>query len=491
MSILNEFEVVEPGLLRMQLNVAPQNDGFNQHLDSGSNYSTGVDLLKHIDDAHPLKRMTAQVAAMCNIPQSSTFLILISAFSSVTCRKWLVDYQFGRGLPIGLYACVEGPSGIAKSRALESMTDFFIDVKNDVINKYQTELLRLGSKQDRDDADEGRLDELKAMKRTIYSRLFVNNATPEGLEATLGGTCGYFSAVSSEQGLFNSLLGLSYANGAANNNDLLLNGFDGGFVSSCRVSREGYHGRVIGGVTLFAQQGSVEKILSASNGTGLSERFLMLAEPHFLGKRDHLKKIFFDRSIPEAIKEKCQFAREVFENPIKPGELYHLKISDTGHRLIAEYRNQIEPHLADGAKFSHISLRGAAAKVDMQIMKLAANLWLLARNDEYDANIPDDHVKAAIGISNDLLEANLALCKAKGLIGVAAEFSAVLRLFEGNHKPMTERQIIQSRSRVEPFKDFTGNKSDLIRQTLCEMVSTGVLDIVVYDDGVKRYSLNQ
>ncbi len=77
------------------------------------------------------------------------------------------------------------------------------------------------------------------------------------MEQTLSGTQGFFSAISSEQGLFNSLLGLSYSNNAPNN-DLVLNGFDGGHISSCRVTRDGYYGHVIGGITLFAQQGSVE-----------------------------------------------------------------------------------------------------------------------------------------------------------------------------------------------------------------------------------------
>jgi hypothetical protein len=50
------------------------------------------------------------------------------------------------------------------------------------------------------------------------------------------------SAVSSEQGLFNTLLGSCYGNDKTSNNDLLLNGFDGGAMSSLRVTRSGYIG---------------------------------------------------------------------------------------------------------------------------------------------------------------------------------------------------------------------------------------------------------
>lgn len=55
---------------------------------------------------------------------------------------------------------------------------------------------------------------------------------------------------------------------------------------------------------------------------------------------------------------------------------------------------------------------------------------------------------------------------------------------------MTERQIIQSRARVSPFKDFTGNKSDLIREALAGLESENLLASLVVD-GAKRYFLKQ
>lgn len=81
----------------------------------------------------------------------------------------------------------------------------------------------------------------------------------------------------------------------------------------------------------------------------------------------------------------------------------------------------------------------------------------------------------AINISNEMLEANLRLCQDKGVIGCRAEFEAILRLFEENSKPRIERSIIQSRAKVSPFKEFSGNKSTRIRETLSEMVDQGIL----------------
>ena len=237
----------------------------------------------------------------------------------------------------------------------------------------------------------------------------------------------------------------------------------------------------------FAQQGSVETVLNASNGTGLSERFLMLAESHSLGGRDHTKVLIVDLELEVAYASACQFLEQVLEHPRSLNSLEGLRISEEGYLMIAEYRNQIETHLADGGKFAHISLRGAASKIDMQIMKLAANLQLF---DE-GGMIKDCYIKSAIGIADDLLEANYRMCQDKGLMGHKAEFTAILGLFGDNPRSRSERNIIQSKSQTQPFKSFTGNKSKQIRDALHEMVEQGLLTKEYGENGVTMYSLAQ
>jgi hypothetical protein len=111
----------------------------------------------------------------------------------------------------------------------------------------------------------------------------------------------------------------------------------------------------------------------------------------------------------------------------------------------------------------------------MQIMKIASLLHLLDDYQNKSTTIELKHVKSAIGIANAMLEANLKLCQDKGIVGVKAEYTAILSLFENGNKPRTERELIMSRSRVAPFKDFTGSKSELIRATLNDMVADNVL----------------
>jgi len=431
-------------------------------LDSDEKHST-IDLLKFLDDKSLIKQLSIQTAYACSLPESTAFLNIIGIYSSIACRKWNIQYQTGGSLPIGLYVITEQPSGVGKTRTQKIAQSPFWDIHATVKKDYEE--------------PEGASDEDKKISKNVHGGLFTTNTTPEALDNVLQRTNGFFSCVASEQGLVDSLLGLSYSDGGGNNNDVLLNGFDAGVPSTERIGRIGYTGAVVGGICSFAQQGTVEKVLQVSNGTGVSERFLMLCEPHKLGSRNHLMKVHYDETLYKEYAKKCGFFKGLIKEPREFKETDSLAIGGVGWQLIGEYRNSIEPELADGGRFSHISIRGAAAKIDMQIMKIAANLHLLERTDDYDPTVSDDTVKTAISIANALLEANLALCQAKGIIGVKAEFKAIISMYEKANIPRTDRQIIQSRSKVEPFSNMTGNKSTAIRAVVNEMVELGLLGV--------------
>lgn len=466
---------------------------FNQTLDTEHRYCS-VDLLRKVDDNHTLKRLCIQVAAETHLPVNTVFLMGLTVFSSIASRKYAVEYQNGEHIPIGLYSVVEQPSGTGKSWCLGTFQKPFIAIQQEllraVLKKMKDFEKKTGSGEELTENEQTELKELGQKRKRLSTGLFVTNSTPEALEMTLDGTNGFFSAVSSEQGLFNSLLGNSYKSEKnANNNDVMLNGFDGGHVNSIRVSREGYNGRVIGGVACFAQQGSIEVVLKSSNGTGLSERFLMLAEPHSLGKRDHTKRIQTDPLLSVSYANHCDLMKSVINDPLTLDELNNLSISDDGFLKINQYRNKIEPDLVDGGKFSHVSLRGAASKINMQIMKIASNLHLL----DYDMQpeIPERHVIAAIDIANELLEANLKLCRDKGIMGVKAEFTAVINYLTGKFGVKSERDILNNIRGVQPFKDFTGNRTQLIKGTLKEMTEQKLLNQSWDTVGKSAYTLAQ
>ncbi|PXX14775.1 uncharacterized protein DUF3987 [Nitrosomonas ureae] len=444
-------------------------------LDSDVKYSN-VDLLQYVDDGHIIKRLSLQIAEETDLPPSTVFLAILGVFSSVAVRRYSVLYKNNDPLPIGLYVVTEQPSGSGKSRCLKISQNPFYKISKEIHDDIKSAIAVLKGREKRTQEEEDQLKVLNARLESLQP-IFTTNTTSEGLEKQLAKSNGFFSCVSSEQGLFNVLFGGAYkGDSKVNNNDVALNGFDGGYINSSRVTREGYCGNVAGGIVCFAQTGSIETLLNSSNGTGLSERFLMLAEPHSLGKRNHLKEVVRDPAIVLGYAKKCDSLKDVIESPRKFDDLPGITISDSGFLKIKNYLNTIEKDLADGGKFSHTSLRGAAAKVDMQVMKIAANLYLTDRNGDEPLYIIDDkYIDSAIAISNALLEANLKLCQNKGVMGIKAEFNAIIVLFEDNPKPRIERALIQSRSKVSPFKEYSGNKSQLIRNTLNEMVKQRLL----------------
>ena len=303
--------------------------------------------------------------------------------------------------------------------------------------------------------------------------LFSTNPSPEALEQSLNFTRGFFSAISSEQGMINTLLGLAYGDkGRANNNDLLLNGYDGGHINSQRVGREGYCGHVIGALVSFAQYGSIEKMLDASNGTGLAERCLFAAEPHYLGKRDKFRSTAIDSQLLAEYGDMATELANLMYRHIN-NDLSALTITSTGHKMITEYLVNIEPHLADGGKYSHSFMRGAASKLNIQIMKLAANLHL-SNGQFFDNEIPDKIVKAAIAIIDDIFSASVQICHKKGVAGEKAEFEAVIN-YLSIKGAKTEREIINSLRTTLPFKNYSGNKSSAIKKTAQNLVSQGVI----------------
>lgn len=444
-------------------------EAHNETLDTDKKYCH-VDVLKYIDDDHLLKRMVKQVYPITYMPESSIFFAGLGVYASVACRKWCVAYKSGKRLPIGLYVAIEQPVATGKTNTLSIFQAPFFEVLEDVNTQLSMELAKI---------EENAMSDKDTIERqkNIKPKLFTSNSTPEALEKSLSRTNGCFSAVSSEQGLINSMLGLSYGNGTSNN-DVPLEGFNGGQIDVDRVGREGYSGNVVGGIVCFAQPGTVEKIMAASGGVGVSERFFMLAEPHNLGNRVFGIDTDYDSSLDEEYGALCEFSHDVLLNPVRLRDMTVLEISEAGWGIIYQCRNEIEPHLKDGAKYSHISLRGAAGKIDMQIMKLSANLYLLdggaLRNWPL---IPDKYVEQAKNIAVAMLEANLSMCGIKGVIGAKAEFVAILSYFENKPNGEVLRKANNNLIQKKPFSDFTGNKSKLVKQSIADMVTQGLLTV--------------
>ena len=461
----------------------------NTILDNETHYCS-VDLLKHLDDDNEFKKLCLSVANVCDLPASTVFLNGLGVFSSVSTRAWRVLYPDGDAKPLGLYVVTEQPSGAAKSRCQKFFLKPITDAKKSFIKDCKTKIKEL-SKVVTNDAEEKAAikSQIDDIQDKMNAPLFSTDTTPEGLAATLHKTNGFFSAVSSEQGLFDSLLGVLYGKGGKNNNDIVLNAFDGGFVAQNRANslRKCYTGDVAGNVVLFAQGGSIETVLTASNGSGLAERFLMLAERHNLGNRNRETEKFLDESTRiEYDNTSRKLALQVFESSKDFDELEELTITAEGWRMIRKFlQERVEPHLKDGGKYSLLSLRGAASKVDAQIMKIAGNLQLLQGvKPNFDTGryeIDNDLVNDSIGIVADLLEAHYAMLKDKGLIGTKAEWQAIITFMtEKRPRGANMADLKNALRATRPFSAATGSKRAVIESAITEMVRDGLLTV---DDG--------
>jgi len=419
---------------------------------------------------NPLKRYAIEMAKAAKFPEETTFLAGLSIYSAVAGMIHSVCYPDGTAIPLGIYALCEQPSGTSKSRVLKAFQVPFFDLLK-VENKKRAEKTKeiLGDKKPKE------LDELEWVEYSKNKRVngFLTNITSASLDDQLNSQNGHFMLASAEQGLIDTLFNSSGDSKA--DFDQLLKGFNGEYHNSKRVSREGYDGEIYGSMAVIAQNQTIQKVLEASQGIGIAERFLMLSEPNLLGSRDHTKIHIPDHGIKTAYRHEIEklILRFSKRQPLGFCDLEKLSISDEGWRLIGQFKNELEPLIADSKELSFSVMRSIVSKVDMQIMKIAGCLHLLNGGAEPLPEINIDCVKAAIRKVRKLTLGVRTICEEKGIIGKNAEFEAVLNGFE-RHPYRTERELIQSRKGVNPFKEYA-DKNKRIRKALSDMVQAKIL----------------
>ena len=422
-----------------------------------------LNLLQHLPDGD-FKQYVGDVAKMCNIHQSTSLLVGLGIVSAVACRSFAVAYQNGDLLPVGEYVICGGLPGDAKSRMLKSFQRPIFQAYKAAVKDYR----RRETEFKKDPENEG-----KKFKESYPIRIFFTDSATEALEPILAESNGYFSLASAEQAVVNTLVGASYGGeGRKNNNDLPLKGFNAEYHASSRAIRKGYTGIVVGSVACFAQPAAIETILGKSEGSGMAERFLMAQEPTQQGYRDHTKKHYpneysknvYNRIVKE-LAEKVLTSTEDFE------DLPAYRIAASDWQRIQLFRNEIEPYLRDGGKYSTVTMRGITSKVDMHIMKIAALLAHL-----YDCavgEIPSQFIDAAMGIMAEMMEYTLSLLFKIGVVGFNSEEDCVIA-YLGEKRTATRRQIQQAKAKVKPFREAQSPYA-AIGETIDRLISKGVV----------------
>ena len=296
----------------------------------------------------------------------------------------------------------------------------------------------------------------------------------------------------------------------------LLAGYDGGRISSSRVTREGFEGIAHGSVIAFAQDGLISQVLENGNNTGIAERFIFIQEATMLGKRakPQKKSLHFDRREFNAFVQFVMLTQLPDKVVMQPNGKGHSSVDLDDHfDLINDYLyDELEPQIGPGGLYHGGLIGGMAAKQATLITKLAAVLHIYrfackgglvvteqttpdgikVRTVDQDSSthigVPEligrEDVQIAIDLSRAILAGNYRAIVALGLTGKNAEAQAVLNYLRSEPKKAAPlKNALAKLRQCAPFKKgSTPAKTAFVRDTIARMVESGSI-AADYDKG--------
>lgn len=461
---------------------------------------------------HVINKMARYLHKEFPLPLSTLILIGLGVVSGMTARKWNCAYQKRGTKPICLYVVAEQKSGKGKTTALNTFQEPLRNIIDERIKKFKSiiktkkEILDSHLAKEADDSSKeykakfklktkqlkNDLDSSNDKLKNTYALLPKTLVTPEALEESLNNTNGFFLVAADEQTLIDSLI----SSKGKKSNGVLLCGRNGeNFYSELRT-RKGYNGKVTGSFICFSQHGCIEKIIKASNETGLCERFLMISEPELperfyqgdLQNSDDNSQELFDEYA-----SKFEFLNSLIEKPLEHDELITLKISDNGWHFIKLFENELKTDKINGY-LSHDMLSIMASKADTQIMSIASNLYLLdldkitqpIKNGEN--YIPDNYISIAINIFDNLIIGVKQYCEAQGIIGNKEQIETIMNcFFNKNKNQYTNLNLHQIKHKCEQLKVFKDIKDK--RQLIVDLVNwLHQSNVILFNNGM--YTVN-
>lgn len=308
----------------------------------------------------------------------------------------------------------------------------------------------------------GKMKELPLWKYTW------TDITPEALEYNCGQQNGYFNLVSDEATVINSLMGDMYSD-RPKNNEVMLKGWDGGDVSTARIGREGYSGRVMGTVAVCAQDETIQAIMKAGErGNGLCQRFLIYREPTYMGSRN------YDAYRPRNEDVYAEYHKMIFN--ITSETDVSLSFSNEAIGFIRAVQQKYEPTLRDGGENSQDMIRGVISKAEKQLMKLASILHVVEQWKDGAARsrtVGIESVTWAYSIYECLVESYINSASSQGVMGKNIEIEKVCEIMT-NHARKGKLSVS-----VQALKDsIKGRNPFKGHQKLISHLRTNVLPAV-------------
>lgn len=440
-----------------------------------------VDLIKH---GGWLGELAAAIGEEYKFPANTVFLHGLGVLSAAINRNFKYEY-FSDQAACNLYVVTAQPPSSGKSGVNKFYT-MPVSIAYDSLNKENakkrrriekelSELLEQSKKgTDLEDEIVELEEKIRKLNRIEYS---VSNTTPEAAEDMAFKQGGMINIISAEAEAINVMLGDVYGDKSSKkaNYEVFLKAWDNEWLSSSRIGRGSNSGYIYGSVAVIAQQDAIRGILQAGmSGRGVSERILMLSEKPLLGSRNLSEW----NPAPKELKSNYF---ELVKNCVLSGEVL-LIVSTTAMSEIVKFRQEIEPELADGKKYSNTMLRGAMGKADKQIIKIACLLHVAENwkpSGRQQTKIAKETVKSAIAIFDQLSQTYINAADSMGYAGKSTECAYIAqRLIEITQKKRGPLKIGQFRDAIKgrgAIANVTGLTGKLKEEYLPELERRGYI----------------
>lgn len=386
-------------------------------------------------------------------PEMSSFFSLLATASCSVATNYATQYSTGSPVALGLYVIVEHPPATMKSYLLDVG---LIPYRHAVIKHNKKVLAR-----NIEIAERGN-ESITPLKKTFTE-------TSDGTTASIDGflvNCqeGRFVVSSAEQSCLKSLF--PETGSFSSNNELLLKGYAGEFISGMRATRKAFTGMAQGAVAVIAQPGSSQRVLTASDGSGLAERFMYLSEPDTIGFRRN-EGVFPTRAEKSAFQDACMKCVEEYSAKVlagthlgederivmDPENLVRLRASDEGYRILHDAKNSTESLLYDLKNSGEMVMMGWLGKIITHALKIAGNIHViecLANNCKVSEVIPTWIIEESIDLVLILSEHIKDIMNSAGESGSQAEEETIIDILSKDALPL--RGLILKAKNRKPFK---------------------------------------
>lgn len=453
--------------------------------------------IKLADEKNLLSDLCWSISKAIQFPVNTVYAHGMGIVASAMSKSFNFEYGHSQK-PVNLYVVTAQPPSTGKSGVNELLSEpvhAAFDAINEsaTIERKKAKIRMAAIKRELKEAAKNAsvTDEAKFALEDELTKLFaehdkhivyvyaLDDATPEAVGQIALNQKGIFNIVSAEADAINIILGGVYSD-KKSNYGVFLKGWDAERHVVARSGKEVIAGNVIGNICVIAQDESIKTILAAGeSGRGISERFLLLRESSYLGKRTFDKKIRVDATI------QAKYAKLVFNIVREQGVT--LKFNDACLDVINDYRANLEPELADNGRYGNNMMRGFMGKSDKQIMKIASVLHTIdnwSEKGDRSVDIKLSTVQSAIKFFKGIAESYISAADELGFTGCESEYIKVEERLQGYaEKGKLSMSVAQLRSNIKNIKPFTGtpNLTHKLRDILLPALESN--NICVVHDG--------